>query len=181
MSWAGIPSEIDYPSLSGNFVVEAGKGQFAKLEPGIGKLLGVLSLQSLPRRLTLDFRDIFSDGLAFDEIVGTVKVSRGVASTENFRIMGPAARVQMSGDVDLSAETQKLRVKVIPSVSDSLSIAGALLGGPVAGIASFVVQKLLKDPFDQLVAYEYGVTGTWADPQVSKIESPHVRATENPQ
>jgi uncharacterized protein (TIGR02099 family) len=181
LSWAGNPSEIDYPSLSGNFVVEANKGQFAKLEPGIGKLLGVLSLQSLPRRMTLDFRDIFSDGLAFDEIVGTVKVARGVATTENFRIQGPAARVQMSGDVDLNAETQKLRVKVFPSFSDSLSVAGALLGGPVAGIASFLVQKILKDPFDQMVAYEYGVTGTWADPQVSKIESAQAQATEKPQ
>ncbi|MBI3055902.1 MAG: TIGR02099 family protein [Betaproteobacteria bacterium] len=180
LTWAGIPSEIDYPSLSGNFVVEAHKGQFAKLDPGIGKLLGVLSLQSLPRRLTLDFRDIFSDGLAFDEIVGTVKVTRGVATTENFRIQGPAVRVQMSGDVDLSAETQKLRVKVFPSFSDSLSVAGALLGGPVAGIASFLVQKMLKDPFDQMVAYEYGVTGTWADPQVSKIESGPAPAAEQP-
>ena len=178
LSWAGNPSELDYPSLSGNFVVEANKGQFAKLEPGIGKLLGVLSLQSLPRRLTLDFRDIFSDGLAFDEIVGAVKVTRGVATTENFRIQGPAVRVQMSGDVDLSAETQKLRVKVFPSFSDSLSVAGALLGGPVAGIASFLVQKMLKDPFDQMVAYEYGVTGTWADPQVSKIEPAQAQATE---
>ena len=154
--------------------------EYRKLDPGIGKLLGVLSLQSLPRRLTLDFRDIFSDGLAFDEIVGTVKVTRGVATTENFRIQGPAVRVQMSGDVDLSAETQKLRVKVFPSFSDSLSVAGALLGGPVAGIASFLVQKILKDPFDQIVAYEYGVTGTWADPQVSKIESGPAPAAEQP-
>jgi uncharacterized protein (TIGR02099 family) len=170
LSWAGNPSVLDYATLSGNFVVEANKGQFMKLDPGIGKLLGVLSLQSLPRRLTLDFRDIFSDGLAFDEIVGTVKVTRGVATTENFRIQGPAVRVQMSGDVDLNAETQKLRVKVFPSVSDSLSVAGAFIGGPVAGIASFLVQKALKDPLGQMAAYEYSITGTWADPQATKLE-----------
>ena len=158
-------------TLSGNFVVEAAKGQFVKLDPGVGKLLGILSLQALPRRLTLDFRDIFSDGLAFDEIIGTVKVNRGVANTENFRIQGPAVRVVMSGDVDLNAETQKLRVKVFPSMSDSLSIAGALIGGPIAGIASFLVQKVLKDPLDQMVAYEYSVTGSWSDPQVVKVES----------
>ncbi len=178
LSWAGNPFEIDYPSLSGNFMVEANKGQFAKLEPGIGKLLGVLSLQSLPRRLTLDFRDIFSEGLAFDEIVGTVKVARGVATTENFRIHGPAVRIQMYGDVDLNAETQKLRVKVFPSMSDSVSIAGALIGGPVAGIAAFLAQKLLKDPIDQITAYEYNVMGTWADPQVSKVDSAQAQAAE---
>jgi uncharacterized protein YhdP len=170
LSWAGNPSELDYATLSGNFVLEANKGQFMKLDPGIGKLLGVLSLQSLPRRLSLDFRDVFSDGLAFDEIVGAVKVTRGVATAENFRIQGPAVRVQLSGDVDLNAETQKLHVKVFPSVSDSLSVAGALIGGPIAGVASFLVQKALKDPLGQIVAYEYSITGTWADPQASKIE-----------
>ena len=171
LSWAGNPTELDYATLSGNFLLEANKGQFVKLDPGIGKLLGVLSLQSLPRRLSLDFRDIFSDGLAFDEIVGTVKVNRGVANTENFRIQGPAVRIQMTGDVDLARETQKLRVKVFPSMSDSLSVAGALIGGPIAGIATFVAQKLLKDPLDSIAAYEYDITGTWVDPQASKVES----------
>ena len=171
LAWAGNPAEVDYPSLSGNFVIEANKGQFLKLDPGVGKLLGILSLQSLPRRLSLDFRDIFSEGLAFDEIVGAVKVNRGVATTENLRIQGPAVRILMSGDVDLNAETQKLRVKVFPSVSDSLSVAGALVAGPIAGIAAYVAQKLLRDPINQMAAYEYSVTGTWSDPQMSKLDS----------
>jgi len=180
LSWSGNPSEVDYATLSGNFVLEANKGQFLKLDPGIGKLLGVMSLQSLPRRLSLDFRDIFSEGLAFDAIVGTVKVNRGIATTENFRIQGPAVRIQMTGDVDLAQETQKLRVKIFPSMSDSLSVAGALIGGPIAGIATFVAQKLLKDPIDQFTAYEYNITGTWADPQVAKAESAHSPAASAP-
>jgi uncharacterized protein YhdP len=77
----------------------------------------------------------------------------------------------MSGDVDLARETQKLRVKVFPSMSDSLSVAGALIGGPIAGIATFVAQKLLKDPIDKIAAYEYDITGAWADPQVAKIDA----------
>ena len=173
LSWNGNPGEVDYPSLSGNFIIEANKGQFVKLDPGVGKLLGILSLQSLPRRLSLDVRDIFTEGLAFDEIVGAVKVNRGIANTDNLRIQGPAVRILMSGDVDLNAETQKLRVKVFPSVSDSLSVAGALVAGPIAGIAAFVAQKLLKDPINQMAAYEYSVTGTWADPQM-EIGRAHV-------
>ncbi len=131
---------------------------------------GILSLQSLPRRISLDFRDIFTDGLAFDEIVGAVKVNKGVASTDNLRISGPAARIVMNGQVDLARETQVLRVKVNPQLSDSVSVAGALIGGPVAGIAAFVAQKLLKDPLDQIASYEYDVTGNWTDPQVNKVE-----------
>lgn len=170
LAWAGSPQRIDYPTLTGNFVLDAGKGQFVKLEPGIGKLLGILSLQSLPRRISLDFRDIFSEGLAFDEIVGAIKVVKGVASTDNLRIIGPAARINMSGQVDLVKETQVLRVKVNPQISDTVSVAGALIGGPVAGLAAFIAQKLLKDPLDQIASYEYDVTGSWADPLVSKVE-----------
>ena len=170
LSWAGSPQRLDYPTLNGNFVLDAGKGQFLKLEPGIGKLLGILSLQSLPRRISLDFRDIFSEGLAFDEIVGAIKVANGIASSDNLRITGPAARISMSGQVDLAKETQKLRVKINPQLSDTFSVAGALIGGPIAGLAAFVAQKLLRDPLDQIAGYEYDVTGTWADPVVAKVE-----------
>ncbi len=170
LSWAGAPYDFDYLSLSGNLVLDAAKGQFVKLEPGIGKLLGILSLQSLPRRITLDFRDIFSEGFAFDEIVGVVKIAGGIASTENFRIQGPSAGVVMSGAVDLVQETQKLRVRITPRISDTVSIAGALVGGPVAGVAAFLAQKVLKDPLDRFASYEYSVSGTWSKPNVARIE-----------
>ena len=172
LAWSGAPYDFDYPTLTGNLVLEATKGQFVKLEPGIGKLLGILSLQALPRRISLDFRDVFSEGFLFDEIVGAVKISRGIASTENFRIQGPPARITMSGEVDLARETQKLKVRITPHVSDTVSIAGALVGGPIAGVAAFLAQKVLKDPLDQLVSYEYSVTGTWADPNVARFDKP---------
>ena len=169
LSWQGAPYEIDFPSLSGNLVVDAAKGQFDKINTGVGKLLGVVSLQALPRRVSLDFRDVFSDGFAFDDIVGTVAIHQGIAHTENFRIQGPSARVLMKGAVDLARETQKLRVRVTPYLSEGVSIAGALIGGPLAGVATLLAQKMLKDPIDQMAAYEYEVTGTWKDPQVVKV------------
>lgn len=180
LAWSGSPQRLDYPTLTGNFVLDAAKGQFVKLDPGIGKLLGILSLQSLPRRITLDFRDIFSDGLAFDEIVAAIKVTKGVASTDNLRIVGPAARISMSGQVDLAKETQALRVRVNPQLSDTFSVAGALIGGPIAGVAAFVAQKLLKDPLDQMAGYEYDVTGTWVEPVVTKVERPQANPESTP-
>jgi len=169
LSWTGPPQDMDLPSMSGNLMIETGRGQFAKLEPGIGKLLSILSLQALPRRVALDFKDVFSEGFAFDEILGVVKVQKGVASTENFRINGSSAKVSMSGEVDLAHETQKLKVRVTPAVGDSVATVTALLGGPVAGIGVYLAQKLLNDPLGQLIAYDYSVTGTWSDPTVTKL------------
>src|SRR6185503_15651373 len=154
---------------SGNLVLEAAKGQFVKLEPGIGKLLGVMSLQSLPRRLSLDFKDVFSEGFAFDEIVGTVHFNRGSATTDNLRIRGPAAHIAMRGDVDLARETQDIRVRITPQVMETVSVAGALVGGPIAGIAAYLAQQVLRDPFGKLVTYEFGVSGSWSDPVVRRL------------
>ena len=170
LAWDGNPQNIDYPSLSGDLSLIAEKGQFLKIDPGIGKLLGILSLQALPRRISLDFRDIFSDGFAFDTITSTAAVAKGVLQTKDFTMRGPSAQVAMSGNVDLVHETQALKVRVVPSVGDSLSVAGlVLLANPITGIASFLAQRLLKDPLGQALAFEYSVTGAWADPKVEKL------------
>ncbi len=166
LSWSGPPYALDLPTLSGSLSVEAKSGQFVRVEPGIGKLIGVLSLQALPRRMTLDFRDIFSEGFPFDEIRCSASIQRGVATTKNFRMNGTSARVDMRGDLDLVRETQALDVKVVPSLTEGVAL-GAAIVNPAVGLATLFAQKALKDPINQMISLEYTVTGTWADPVVA--------------
>lgn len=168
VSWSGSPFALDLPSLSGRLKLDAEKGQFKKLEPGVGRLLGVLSLQSLPRRITLDFRDIFSEGFAFDSIGGEARIGRGLMHTSDLGIRGPAAKVKISGQANLVAETQDLRVRVQPAIGESIAV-GAMIAHPVAGAVAWAAQKILNDPLDQVFAYEYAVTGSWSDPKVEKV------------
>ncbi len=169
IEWRGAPTRIHYPTLAGNMRLDAADGQFNKLEPGVGRLLGILSLQSLPRRITLDFRDVFSDGFAFDRISGSIRVASGVMHTDDLEIRGPAARVKMQGSTDIEAETQDLRVLVQPTLSESVAIgAAASLLNPVAGVVTYLAQKVLSDPIERLFAFEYTITGTWDDPLVLK-------------
>ncbi|HWV17139.1 MAG TPA: YhdP family protein [Rhodocyclaceae bacterium] len=170
LDWNGSPLNIDYPTLNGKLKVDMQNGQFKKLEPGIGRLLGVLSLQSIPRRVTLDFRDIFSEGFAFDSIRGDVNVSQGVMETREFAIQGPAATVRMSGNVNLPAETQNLNVRVQPVLGDTLAV-GAMIANPAIGAVAWLAHKVLKNPIDQAFAFEYQVTGKWEDPKVAKINT----------
>ena len=176
LTWAGAPYELDYSTMAGKLELEAAKGQFVKLDPGIGKLLGVMNLQSLPRRVSLDFRDVFSEGFAFDEVTGGARIERGIATTEKFRVRGPAANVVMSGTVDLAQETQNLRVRITPELSESVAVAGALVGGPIAGLAAYLAQKALKDPVGKLASFEYDVTGTWSEPSVKAVRRPAASA-----
>lgn len=177
IAWNGAPTSIHYPTLSGAMSVEARSGQFNKLEPGVGRLLGILSLQSLPRRITLDFRDVFSEGFAFDTIAGDVKVTRGVMATQNLQIQGPSAKILMKGNVNLAGETQDLRVRVQPTLSESVAL-GAALANPLAGVATLLAQKALRDPLEQIFSYQYGVTGSWADPKVEKIQATAAKKQE---
>ncbi|MGQ0441833.1 MAG: YhdP family protein, partial [Methylophilaceae bacterium] len=168
LKWPGSPHEFETNGLSGNFKLDATKGQILKAQPGVGRLFGLLSLQSLPRRLSLDFRDLFSEGFAFDKISATARIDSGIMRSDDFFMTGPAAESKIKGEMNLQKETQNLKVKVIPHISDSLSLA-ALAGGPIAGAAAFVAQKILKDPFNKIVQSEYVITGTWDNPQ--EVES----------
>jgi uncharacterized protein YhdP len=177
VSWAGTPTQIDHATLDGTLKAEAARGQFNKLEPGVGRLLGILSLQSLPRRITLDFRDIFSDGFAFDTITGSAKVTRGVMNTQDLQIQGPSAKILMKGEVSIPAETQNLRVRIEPALGETLAV-GAMIANPAVGAAAWVVQKILKDPFGQMFAFEYAISGSWSDPKVEKIQQQAARREE---
>ena len=170
LSWAGNPSELDYGTLSGNLVVEASKGQFVKLDPGIGKLLGVLSLQSLPRRLSLDFRDLFQEGFAFDNITGDVKIAQGVAQTNNLRMRGVQALVLMEGSADIERETQNLRVVVVPEISAGTAALAYAVINPAIGLGAFLAQAILKKPLTAAGTREFHVSGPWADPKVERVE-----------
>lgn len=164
LQWPGSPHEFEKTGLNGDFTVKASKGQILKVQPGVGRLLGLLSLQSLPRRLTLDFRDLFSDGFAFDKISATATAKNGVLNSDDFVMTGSAADTEIEGQINLAQETQDLTISIKPNVSDTLSLA-AFAGGPVAGIAAFIAQKLLKDPLNKIAETEYVITGTWDDPQ----------------
>ena len=168
-TWAGSPADFSFATLSGQLDFKAKEGQFLKVEPGVGKLLGVLSLQSLPRRLNFDFRDIFNEGYAFDEIGSTLRIARGVVYSDDFKMRGPSAKVNMSGLADINQESVQLRVKVIPKLSEGVAVAGALIGGPLAGIGALAAQKLLKDPFEEVISQEYMVIGPWLTPDVKRL------------
>ncbi len=170
LNWLGSPLEIDYPSLSGTVNVALDRGQFLKADPGIAKLLGVLSLQALPRRLLLDFRDVFQEGFAFDSVGGDVNIASGVASTRNLRMRGVQAVVLMEGSADIERETQDLRVWVVPEINTGTASLAFAAINPALGIGAFVAQWLLRRPIGEAGTREFHVTGPWAAPKVERIE-----------
>jgi uncharacterized protein (TIGR02099 family) len=174
LSWAGSPYRMDYPSMYGNLTLHATNGSFVKIEPGIAKLFGILSLQGIARELK--HGDVFSKGYTFEAIRANVSISNGIMDTQDFQMNGAAAKVAIKGKVNLNDETQLLTVRVSPVIGESISLGTALLVNPAVGVGVLIGQKALKDPLDRLLSQEYVVKGTWSEP---KIESAF-RATKSP-
>lgn len=173
VDWTGSPLSISYPTLGGSLKLSLGRGTFLKVDPGAAKLIGILNLQGLRRRLSFDFEDIFSEGFAFDEISASASIDRGVARTEDFRMQGVTAQVGIRGQTDLVSETQKLVVSVRPEINAALgSLAYAALINPALGLGTLLAQMILREPLAQAFSWEYDVTGTWSDPQVSVRSRP---------
>lgn len=181
LSWQGLPFSLDIPSMNGQLRIDMASGQFLKVDPGAAKLLGVLSLQSLPRRLALDFRDVFSEGFAFDGITGTVAIAQGAARTDNFKMRSVNATVIMDGTADIAKETQNLHVAVIPEINvGTASVVYGLAVNPVIGLGSFLAQLFLRDPLMRAFTFEYKITGPWKDPQVVKVDRAGVEIPRRP-
>jgi len=180
LSWKGLPFALDIPSLSGQLKLDIASGQFLKVEPGAAKLLGVLSLQALPRRLTLDFRDVFSEGFSFDGVTATAAINQGVAKTDNFKMRSVNATVLLDGVADIAKESQSLHVVVLPEINaGAASVVYALAVNPIVGVGTFLAQLFLREPLVRAFTYEYKITGPWKDPVVTKLERKDGEASQS--
>jgi uncharacterized protein (TIGR02099 family) len=169
VAWLGSPLSLNYPTLDGSFYVNMESGQFLKADPGLAKLLGVLSLQSLPRRLALDFRDVFSQGFAFDFLRGDITIEDGIAATNNLQMKGVNAAVLMEGRADIAHETQDLKVVVVPEINAGTASLVATVINPAIGLGSFLAQVFLRQPLIRAATQEFHIDGTWADPRITRV------------
>jgi uncharacterized protein YhdP len=170
VGWQGSPFSPDYTTMAGQFTVNIERGQFLKADPGVTRLLGVLSLQSLPRRLTLDFKDLFSEGFAFDFVRGDVFIAQGIASTNNLQMKGVSAAVLMEGRADIQRETQDIKVVVVPELNAGTASLVYSAINPLVGLTSFLAQYVLRRPLMKSNTQEFRVEGSWKEPKVTKVE-----------
>lgn len=179
LSWPGPPSAQFLELSSGQLGLAFDKGQLLDVEPGGGRLLGLLSLAALPRRLSLDFRDVFNKGLAFDTIKGDFRVVSGTAYTCNLGLEGPSAAMGIIGRTGIAAKDYDQLAVVRPQVSNMLNIGtigGVVLGGPVGGVTMLLISQIFRKPLATLGESYYRVSGKWDKPVVDRIQRSQVDA-----
>ncbi len=169
--WPGAPADFEIGRLSGVLNLQIADGSIPEARPGAGRLLGLASFNAIPRRLTLDFRDVFGSGLKFDQIEGRFDLAAGFARTQGLVIFSPAAKITISGDTDMAARRYDQQVRVEPGLGAALPVIGVLAGGPVGAAAGLVLQSILDRPLRGVAEARYSVTGSWDDPQIELVEA----------
>ena len=175
--WEGSPDEFSLDKLAGTFDIRVKKGQLLEVSPAAGRLFGLLSIQTLPRRLTLDFTDLFGKGLAFDKITGNFNIANGNAYTNDLHLTGPSADVLISGRTGLSDQDYDQLVTVTPQIANNLPLASALLGpvGIGVGAALYLADNmfgLIDNNINKMLSYQYTITGNWHNPKIEKVKDP---------
>ncbi|MDX1454530.1 MAG: YhdP family protein [Gammaproteobacteria bacterium] len=169
LTWHAPPFVWRPERLNGEVSLDFKDGSIDEVNQGAGRLFGLLSLGALPRRLILDFSDVFEAGLPFDTMEGDFVVSDGSAYTTNLRVKGPSMAALMVGRTGIAAQDYDQLVIVDPNVSGSLPLAGALAAGPNVGAAILVLAQLLKAPLADIAQVKYRVTGSWDEPVITDV------------
>ncbi len=181
VAWVGSPWAINIPTLSGQLKLDMSKGQFLKIEPGrAGRFFNVLSLQALPRLLTLDFRDVFSDGFAFDSLSGDAQFNQGVLRLNHLQMKSVLALVSIDGSVDLVKETQNLHVLVLPDINAGGVSLLATIINPIVGVATYLTQLVLRRPIVAAATKEYTIQGSWQEPKITQKQASAPAPTKAP-
>ena len=169
LNWAGSPVDFSKQGLQGDLSLSVKKGTYLEAQPGAaGRLLGLLNMNALARRITLDFSDVKDKGFKFDEIKGDFRFKEGNAHTDNLLIIAPSARILLTGRTGMVKQDFDQRVTVIPNVSATLPIAGAAVAGPAGAAVAWVGQKILGEQLNKITAYDYTVKGTWDEPVIER-------------
>lgn len=167
--WPGSPWSFSLINFDGRLKVHVADGRVLEVEPGMGRLFGLFSIRELPRRLSLDFGDIFQAGYSFNTIDGNFKFDDGNAYTDDLKMQGPAADIEISGRTGVRQHDYDQRILVTPHLGVALPVVGAIAGGPVGAAAGLAVQGLLGRGINRAGQAHYKVSGSWDDPDIQRV------------
>lgn len=169
VDWRGGPAAIDFPTLNGNLAIDLAHGQILRVNPGLARLLGLVSLQSFARFPSMDFHGVFGEGLHFSRVTGIARIRDGVARTDDFRVITAPARAEAAGDIDLARRTLAMHVHVAPTISAGAGVIAAAVVNPLLGLGAFAADFALSHSIETAFALDYSISGPWTQPLVERV------------
>lgn len=178
--WPGSPADFALARVQGDLDLHIGRGQLLDIQPGLGRMIGLFSLESMARRLRLDFSDVLQPGTSFDQITGNLIFTNGQAELEQLHIQAPAAKIEMQGQIDLEQEQLDQQVTITPRLGIALPVAGTIAAGPLGGAAGLLAERVLRKNIEQAVSYQYRLHGAWDNPVLEPLHTETTTAWDEP-
>lgn len=175
INWRNFPWVYTYGGLNGQVTVDLKDGVFQHVNSRSARLLEVLSLQSLQRILSFNFRtgDEFKDGFPWNSIRGDLSLTHGIVNTKDLVVRSPIARIALTGGSDLNQKAWDMEADVRPVLDMSgAAVATAFVVNPIAGLSALVSQFVLRNPIERAMSAKYEVKGPWDEPELIPIGVP---------
>jgi uncharacterized protein (TIGR02099 family) len=166
LSWQGPLTKPELQNLQGDVSMHFEKGKLLEVDSGAGRLFGLFSLQTLPRRLILDFSDLYEKGIEFNVVQGHFIIDDGDAYTNDFSLAGPGAKAHAAGRIGLATQDYDQLLTFIPQTADVASVIGSLL---VASPWAFVIPQIFKENINKAMSIQYTLSGSWNNPTLERV------------
>lgn len=167
--WPAAPWNFAVAQASGSLELKLEKGSLRETGRSAEavRIFGVLNMESIARRLKLDFSDLYEAGLSYDLMEGRASLERGVMRFEQpLTIKAPSSAYRITGQADLNQELLDMELVTILPVTKNLPLAALLVGAPQVGGALFLMDRLLGDPLSRLTSVTYHLRGSFDDPRL---------------
>ncbi len=128
-NWDGAPWSMQTETLNGTANTKFGKGVISDVS-GAARLLGLFSLDSIIRKMQLDFTDVFDKGMAFNSITGSGKMQNGVFVTNDIKMDAVAGEMTIKGLADLNTQTVDAEVNFVPDITSGIPVLTAFAVTP---------------------------------------------------
>ncbi|SFD30079.1 YhdP family protein [Pseudoalteromonas denitrificans] len=168
LNWQGLPYEFDVNTLSGDIKWSLAEGHLTEVSDGGARVFSLLSLDSLVRKLKLDFRDVFAKGFFYNSIKGDMHLNNGIASTKNTKVDGVPADVAINGYANLITQELNYNLSVSPEVTSSIPVIVAWMVNPVTGLAALAIDKVLHSA-KVISEIKFKISGTMVEPVVTEL------------
>lgn len=174
VAWPGAPMGPWMNHLGGELSLRLERGSLLDIDPGAGRVVGLMSITALPRRLALDFRDVFNRGFVFDQLGGDFTILDGNAYTDNLKVSGPSAEIGVAGRIGLRDRDYRQQAVVTAEPGNMLPTVGGLIGGPGVGAALLIFTRIFKEPLKGIGRASYCITGSWDAPAVDRLTAEEI-------
>nr|WP_283104687.1 YhdP family protein [Shewanella olleyana] len=170
-SWEGAPYAFSLETLNGKLRFDLGKGYLSEISDKGARIFSLFSLDSLVRKLSLDFSDVFGKGLYFDSFGGSLDIDNGVVKTTDTEMDAIAGNMKVRGYTDLTTQSLNYDIRFIPQLASSVPTVVLLSTSAwTLGLGAFALTKVLEPVIEVISEIRFRLGGTMTDPQLDELE-----------